>query len=226
MSAQQPGLGRRYAPDARDHAYLLRAAEATRLRRNKTWPLFSRHLDQGATGTCVGHAFRHLLTGTPVPRRDLVPSAFDIYDAAIKADEWSENDNDTARQFGTSVRAGAKALQALGLISAYGWAYDLDTALDWLSWHGPLVGGFNWYDTFFDRDKDGFLRLTPRSRLVGGHCILIVGVDLKRQAVRCLTSWRDFGYFFLSFDDFARLLREDGELCSPTEAQHGKAAQP
>ncbi len=216
---QRPGLGRHHAPDARDHAFLLRAT-APQPPRTKMWPLMARWLDQGETGTCVGHAFRHLLTGTPQPLGDPAPSPFAIYDRAILLDEFPDNDRDTQRQMGTSVRAGAKALQELGLIGAYGWAYDVDTAIDWLSWHGPLVAGFAWRDSFFARDQDGFMRITPRSRIVGGHCILIVGVDLRRQAVRCLTSWSTFGYFFLSFADLERLLKEDGECVAPTEVPH------
>ncbi len=188
--------------------------------RTKHWPMMAKWLDQGATGTCVGHGFRHLLTGYPKPMANPLPSAFDIYDAAILIDEWRDNDNDTARQFGTSVRAGAKALQALGLISAYGWAYDLDTALAWLSWHGPLVIGTAWYSSMFERHKDGYLRIEPRARVTGGHCTILTGVDVTRGAVRGLTSWRDWGYWWMSFEDFARLLREDGECCSPTETPH------
>ncbi len=161
---------------------------------------------------------------TPAPARP-APQCLDIYDWAIGLDEWADNDWDTARQFGTSVRAGAKVLQGLGLIESYGWAYDLDTAIDWLSWQGPLVIGTNWYDSMFERDRHGFLRIPNGSRVVGGHCTLVMSVDLQREAVRVLTSWRDFGYFWLSFEDFERLIREDGECCSPTETPHSKEKQ-
>ena len=221
MSVNGYGLGRLHSPDARDHKYLLRTLTApTRPLRTIHHPMFSKWLDQGATGTCVGHGFRHLLTGYPQPMAHPAPSAFAIYDRAIQLDEWADNDRDTARQFGTSVRAGAKVLQELGLISAYGWAFDLDTALAWLSWHGPLVIGTNWYDSMFERGRDGYLRIPPGARVAGGHCTLVVGIDVKRGAVRGLTSWRDWGYWWLSFEDFARLIREDGECCSPTETQH------
>jgi len=220
MSAQQPGLGRRYAPDARDHAYLLRAADpAGQPRRNKIWPLFARHRDQGATGTCVGHAWRHLLTGTPVPQRNPYPSAFEIYDRATVVDEWSDNDNDVHRQFGTSVRAGAKVLQGMGLIASYGWAYDIDTAIDWLCWRGPLVAGTAWYESMFTRGGEGYVGVDRNSRAAGGHAYLWAGWSEKRGAVYCVNSWRDWGGFFLAGEDAEWLLKQNGEVCSPTESR-------
>ena len=219
MNAQQPGLGRRFSPDARDHAYLLRAAEATQPRRNKTWPLFSRHLDQGATGTCVGHAWRHLLTGTPRPFRNPTPSAFEIYDRATVVDEWSDNDNDVNRQFGTSVRAGAKVLQGMGLIASYGWAYDIGTAIDWLCWKGPLVAGTIWMESMFERNKWGHIGVDRGGRVAGGHAYLWAGWNEKRGAVYCVNSWRDWGGFFLAGEDAEWLLKQNGEVCSPTESR-------
>lgn len=223
MSATTHGLGRRHAPDARDHAYLLRALAPPEPPRSRSWPLFAKWLDQGATGTCVGHGWRHLLTGTPQPCRAATPTPFAIYDRAILLDEWADNDQDTARRLGTSVRAGAKALQALGLISAYGWAFDVDAAIDWIANHGPVVAGTNWYSSMFERDKGGYLRIPPGATVVGGHCTLWLRYDARRGAIGGLTSWRDFGYFWLACEDAERLIREDGEACSPTEAAHGKA---
>ena len=225
MSVNGYGLGRLHSLDARDHAYLLRATEASRPRRSKTWPLFAKWLDQGATGTCVGHAFRHLLTGTPQPRRDPLPSAYLIYDKAIEIDEFPENDRDYARQFGTSVRAGARVLQGMGLISAYGWAYDIDTAIDWLCWHGPLVSGTVWLDSMFDRRKDGSVAVDRTRRPVGGHAYLWAGWNEKRGAVYCVNSWRTWGGFWLAGEDAEWLLLQDGEVCSPTEVAHTKGAQ-
>lgn len=216
-----PGLGRIVAPDIRDEPYRLRAlglvGAEPRPRRTKVWPMFAKWIDQGQTGTCVGHGWRSLLTGTPRPRRDPLPTPFQIYDAAIAIDEWASNDNDTARQFGTSVRAGARVLQALGLLTSYGWADDVDTAVDWLCWHGPMVGGFNWYSSFYERDKSGFLSIAPGARVAGGHCFLIQGWDERRGAAVCLNSWATYGRFLLSGETFERLLREDGECATPVE---------
>lgn len=44
------GLGRLPAPDARDHAYLLRATAGIMPHRTKHWPMMAKWLDQGATG--------------------------------------------------------------------------------------------------------------------------------------------------------------------------------
>jgi hypothetical protein len=126
------GLGRLPARDERDRRFLLmehpRAQTITKVL-DKTWAFFSRPLDQGNTGTCVGHGWKHCLMAAPIVRKkDDKPSPFDIYDAAIKVDEFPDNDNDTDRQMGTSVRAGAKVLQTLGLLDEYAWITTADEA--------------------------------------------------------------------------------------------------
>jgi hypothetical protein len=127
---------------------------------------------------------------------------------------------------GTSVRAGAKALKQLGLIDAYGWAFDMETLIQWLCWHGPIVSGTNWYSSMFDRDAEGFLRIAPRATVVGGHCTLYQGWDEQKGAVVGLTSWPDFGRFLLSGEDAERLLKEQGEACSPTDTPIGNVPHP
>jgi hypothetical protein len=221
MSGTLPGLGRLFHPDPRDWPLRAVAAPAQEPveRRTKIWTMRYRWLDQGATGTCVGHGWKHELLCEPTrsTKRLGSPTPFDIYDAAISIDEWTENDGDTARQFGTSVRAGAKVLQALGLLDHYAFVQSIHEAIDWLCSPrgGPLVTGFNWYETMFERNAAGFLTIGGAIR--GGHCTLAHGWDNRRGAVKCLTSWRDFGPFWLAGEDFERLLREDGEACAPVD---------
>lgn len=227
------GLGRRHAPDSRDGQFLLTAhplAQAVVSRKSKTWSMFAPVLDQGQTGTCVGHGWRHRLTASPVVvKPNVPPSAFDIYDAAILLDEWPENDHDTARQDGTSVRAGAKALQARGLLSEYRWATDVDTAANWVGgvdagghWvGGPVVIGVNFYQSMFNLDSEGYMRITPGSALAGGHCMLLIGWNEQRGRFRGLNSWGgswgQAGRFWLAGETAARLFSENGEVCTPSE---------
>ena len=64
------GFGRRYAPDDRDRSYLMRrmlaAPSAVALPTRKTWGIAKTALDQGETGTCVGHAWRNFLRCAPI----------------------------------------------------------------------------------------------------------------------------------------------------------------
>ena len=232
MTMADYGLGRLHAPDPRDNLHLLAAAapmQAVINRRTKYWTLFARPLNQGYTGTCVGHGWRHRLVSSPVMVRSLQPSAFDIYDAATKIDEWSDNDNDTAREFGTSVRAGAKVLKALGMLSEYRWTTDADDAADWIGGvdssgrfiGGPVVIGVNFYDSMFDLSRDSYMEISPTAKLAGGHCMLLIGWDQAHDRFRGINSWGaswgDRGRFWLDAETAQRLFNEDGEVCVATE---------
>lgn len=228
------GLGRRPAPDPRDQNHLLRLhrLEPAQVvaRRTKVWPMFVRHLNQGSEGTCVGHGWKHWLLTAPViqGKRSASPTAVELYDAATEIDEWEENyrpaDNWHDRQFGTSVRAGAKVLQRLGYIEEYDWLYDAETAADWIGGvnatgefvGGSIVIGVNWYDTMDERDAEGFLHLTKTSRRRGGHCVDVRGYHQRSGYFYGIQSW-NYGPFKIAGEALDRLLREDGEGCTAKE---------
>lgn len=240
MTQPVVGMGRRHAPDERDRRFLL--ADHLRIsgvvaRRSHLWAMFDPPLDQGSTGTCVGHGWKHWLLTAPVIQADPAspPSAFDIYDRAIKVDEWTENDNDTARQEGTSVRAGAKVLQSQGRIGAYTWAFDVNTCANWLAGMdaeghfvgGPAVIGVNWYGSMFDLDEGGFLRIAPTAQVEGGHCVLLTGWNEKRGFAYGINSWGRYwgrkGRFYMPGEVLDRLIREDGEVCTSVELRVARA---
>lgn len=228
-------LGRRHALDPRDGRFLLaqhpRALEVAKVV-PKYWGFFAKPIDQGNTGTCVGHAWKHRLMALPIERRkDETPSAFDIYDAATKLDEWTDNDNDTERQWGTSVRAGAKALQAMGLVSEYSWCRTAEEAARWLGGQdaaghfvgGPIVIGVNWYDSMFETDEEGILHIS--GEVAGGHAVCLNRWVPTLGLFGGIQNWslpwgeRGRGHFYLKAEDLERLLKEDGEGCTPTESR-------
>ena len=123
-----PGFGRRYAPDQRDGNFLMRRmladARAVTLPARKTWGINATALNQGETGTCVGHAWRNFLRCAPIRTEKGGPSPFDIYRSAVGKDSWPDNDDeaqlpdaDPGLDFGTSVRAGAEAVTDSGASS-------------------------------------------------------------------------------------------------------------
>ncbi len=101
--------------------------------------------------------------------------ALAIYKRAQQLDIWpGENYS------GTSVLGGAKAVKELknnvgeSYISEYRWAFGIEDLIRALAYQGPVVLGLNWYAGMFNSDTAGWLRVT--GALVGGHCLLALGV--------------------------------------------------
>jgi len=227
-----PAFGRREDLDLRDRAYLmtrvLASPERLKLPARKTWRIDRNALNQGSTGTCVGHAWRNFLRCDPLRTERTGPSPYDIYRAAVRLDAWPDNDDeatlpdgDSGLDFGTSVRAGAKAMESLRRLASYLWAFDLQTALQWLLTRGPVVVGMPWYSSFMQPDIEGVVKIEPGAYVLGGHAFLIRGADGRRALARCVNSWGDeyakSGEFFIPFGDLERLIHENGECCAAVE---------
>jgi hypothetical protein len=233
-----PGFGRITEEDARDCEHLMQmvlAAEpepplsVAELISYRTGPI----LDQGETGTCVGHGWRALLSGAPI-QTSRGPKPFDIYDSAIKIDQWPDNDTDTARKMGTSVRAAAKVLQEWGFLERYVWAFSAEDALNWmLAGKGGVVIGINWYDGMMRPGDDGFIH--PTGRMLGGHCVYVYGANRKLGFVTIQNSWgtdwggwkgavgnkkTSLGKAKISVEDFDRLIKNGGEACTAAEKKN------
>lgn len=210
------GLGRLVAPDHRDSNYLLSSPRipVTRLWRN--WYDIGWIGDQGATPTCVGFAWSHYLeaspTTHPAPGPHIDPMV--IYRQAQLLDEWAGQEYE-----GTSVRAGAKYLQSIGVIYEYRWAFNIDTVCRNLLEVGPVVLGVNWYDGFTEPDAKGMIHLD--GPVVGGHAILATGYHKLRKRVRLRNSWgREWGvkgHCWISESDLGILIAQDGEACMAAE---------
>ncbi len=218
-------FGRISAPDERDLAHPMRAAVPSRapLPDFKYWSTGS-VLDQGNTGTCVGHGWAGWLMASPTRTRN-GPPPFTIYRESVLVDGWSQNDAeavgpDSGLRFGTSVRAGAKVLEARGHIEEYVWGFDVDTVKRYVLLRGSVVLGSNWYEGGIETDERGFIQLT--GGVLGGHAVLINGFSKVKNAFRGLNSWgawgdKKSGKFWLRSQDMERLMGEGGEACSAVE---------
>lgn len=221
-------LGRRRHEDPRDHDHPMRAhlsAEAS-LPAKRTWTISSVHLDQGPTGTCVGHGWRNFLRCSPIRTTAEHPSAWDIYKKAILLDPWKDNDyeakfpdGDSRLESGTTVRAGAQAVVDLHKMEGYSWAFDLATTSQWLRGKGPVVIGVNWYDSMFEPDAQGIIRIRPGARVAGGHCVCLRGDDMNKGMARGIQSWGNdwsslHGDFLIPHEDLERLIHEGGDVCT------------
>lgn len=219
------GLGRIESPDARDLAYPMRsmlAEPGTALPESKTWAIRPTALFQGSTSSCVGHAWANFLRCAPMQTNANIDKLrFEIYDAATKLDVWAQNDNDTERSFGTSVRAGAEAVMAMGRLKSYLWAFDLQTVVEYVLTHGSVVLGTRWYTSMFHPNDKHICTIGPADKVEGGHAYLLRGVNTRRAIALCSNSWGDgwgkSGEFFLPFHVLERLIHEAGECCVATE---------
>lgn len=213
-----PGLGRLPSPDPRDRNFPLRASVPRGLTGYRYWWDSGAWLDQGSTGTCVGHGWAHWVEDAPrSPIGTIDP--FQIYRDACLLDVWPEND-DQSLDWGTSVRAGAKALLDRGIVTSYLWAFDLQTVIDAILSRGPVVVGTDWYDSMFVTawiNGRRTIRITPGAEVVGGHCYVLNGVSTTARVFRMKNSWgRGWGVdgrASIGFDDMARLIESDGEAC-------------
>jgi hypothetical protein len=217
------GLGRRPAPDPRDERHLIRPLLAVPLEEapnSRFWYDNAWWGDQGNTPKCVEFGWQHFLADGPITHkgpRPVIQPIGTLYHEAQLVDEWPGEGYD-----GTSVRAGAKALQARGLIGEYLWAWDAETVLTTILTKSPVVVGVNWYSSFDTPDKDGVIRISGSIR--GGHAFELNGGNRARGMVRAKQSWRRDRYgkngrFWLPMEVLDRLIHEDGEAALATEVK-------
>jgi hypothetical protein len=181
-------------------------------------------LDQGDLGSCTGNAAEAfagsdpLYSDIPISVKARPSSSPDVaeqqavalYSAATKLDDVHGQYPPT--DTGSTGVAVAKAAQTAGLISGYQHAFSLDTALKALA-VSPLIIGVNWYEGFDQPDANGVVKVSGEVR--GGHEFLLFAIDAEQQRVLARNSWGTIwgvqGTFSFSWDDFGRLLDEDGD---------------
>lgn len=206
-------LGRLVEHDPRSRAFAAaRAPQPVTV----LWERQTRPYDQGELGCCTGAAMAGLLMTLPywVPGRRLkLHNAQALYSRATQLDgfagSWPADDT------GSSGLAVARAAREAGWIAGYGHAFGLDHALAALV-YGPVLTGISWYDSMDRPTSAGLVRITKNAELRGGHEVVVVGCDVEKREVRACNSWGpewgDHGYFRMSWDTWARLLAEDGDV--------------
>lgn len=212
--------------DPKSRAWPIRTRTAGKLPRSYTWRC-SKCLDQGTEGACVGFGVTHELIARPVELASLsARMARNIYFEAQHLDPWPGGAYPGATPFyeGTSVLSGMKAAQARGYYDSYRWGFDLDDLILGLGYTGPAVLGLAWHEDMSKPDAHGFIR--PTGPVLGGHCILANGVNVKNETIRLHNSWGESwgvkGECLISWTDMARLLDEEGEVVFPLKRSHGK----
>lgn len=215
----EKGLGRVFIPDDRDKNYPLRAImpKAKTDRDYKYWFPNGWTGNQGNTPQCVAYAWLHYLEDGGITQNHKNPPVMPpewFYKECQKNDYWPGENYP-----GTSVRAGAGVAQREGYISNYWWTWDIEEAVDAVMNIGPVVLGVDWYSNMSQPDLKNIIR--PTGTYQGGHAIEWNGVNKKTELCRIKNSWgRKYGnngYAYISFNDLAKLLAANGEVCIANE---------
>lgn len=199
--------------DPKSLEFPIRTLVTNKARRSYTWRV-PVALDQGAEGACVGFGWAHELAARPKEDPTITnDDAFHIYHRAQELDEWPGESYQ-----GTSVLAGAKTVMELGKIKEYRWALgpgaaaaENDLALA-VGYKGPAVLGTFWYEGMMEQDEAGYLH--PTGNILGGHCYLVYGYNLK-TGYKVWNSWGTGHYGNISPADMITLLANSGEACIP-----------
>lgn len=212
-------LGRIPFYDERSRNYAIREAVGDRKPRSYTWRC-SKVLDQKNYGACVGFAWAHELIARPSEITHIDhEAAMNLYFLAQMRDPWpgGEYPDSSPIVGGTSVLAGAKAAQAMGYIDGYKWGFGLEDAILGIGYEGPAVIGVHWREGMQNPDSNGFIHPTGSYR--GGHALLAYGENVRTRTVYLHNSWSedwgDNGTCKVSFDDFEKMLMDQGEICFP-----------
>jgi len=183
--------------------------------RSYTWSC-NTDLDQKGEGACVGFCIGNELKARPAKVQGITNGfCRELYYDAQRSDPWPGGEYPWAwpRYAGTSTLAGIKQGQKRGYYDEYRWAFTLEDFFYGIGHNGPAVIGVNWYEGMHTPDANGFIR--PTGDVLGGHCTLVTAIDIKRGIVTIQNSWGInwgiHGKCFMTFEDIANLLLEDGE---------------
>jgi hypothetical protein len=225
-------LGRHVVHDSRSLRYRAPARDPAQLasvRHRINIPI----LDQGALGSCTGHAGTAAIASDPFWRAAEPPLtaagdphlyAVGLYSAATKFDPWpGEYEPEDTGSDGLSI---AKVLHARGLISGYMHATSLAAALTALAERVVMVGS-SWLNGMFEPGSDGHLRVAGPS--AGGHEYALDELDVERQRVWIRNSWGEAwgvaGRAWVSWQELGQLLADDGD-CTVLVPASQPAPQP
>jgi len=222
-------FGRVYLEDPKDENYLIRDVipqEGLPDIRQKFWWAEGWSGDQGRTPRCVVYSWSHWLEDGPVIQ-DVIPGRpkpmFDMTEFYRLCQLWDQIPGENYE--GTTIRAGAKILQKLGVIGEYRWAKTLDDVIAAVTHIGPMVVGTHWTRNMTNPTSHRYI-MRPTGADQGGHAYLINGINRDKELFRIKNSWgrgwADNGHAYISFTNFEKLLKNNGEACVAFENKVSK----
>ncbi len=173
-------------------------------------------LDQGQVGRCTGNAGIGAISSDPFENKDNPVYSRDeagatkLYSDAEKIDGFAGYPPVDRGSSGLSI---AKALLNAGLISGYQHTFTLNDALKALTVY-PIIAGIPWYSQMFTPDADG--RVHPIGMIEGGHEVQAYKIDCANGRIwfhnSWGTAWGVSGDFYITWQDFALLLAQQGDV--------------
>lgn len=171
-------------------------------------------LHQGDRPLCVTFSWKQLLQCQPIAQ-GLGLNTDGFHQLAQERDEWPGTD----RNFGTSIRAGAKVLKLLGAIESYVWTDNVWELAYWVLTKGPVVMAMDYW-TGWDRG----LQARVDGDRTGGHSVVCIGCNGATQQFLFVNSWGEGwghnGMFALPAEDVQMMFRDyRAQACAPVEAK-------
>ena len=207
-------LGRHVVHDPRSRNFSADAAAAIK---SVQHPAVGLPLDQGNIGSCTANALCGALDSAPdnaAGRQFAENDAVSLYELETQLEGQPYPPNDP----GGSGLMVSKAAKQLGWISSYTHAFGIDHALRALTLR-PVITGVNWYTSFDAPDANGLVAIASNATVRGGHEVVADAIDEPNRLVWFWNSWGASyglgGRFCMSFDTWAQLLAEQGDVTVP-----------
>lgn len=214
-------LGRHVEHDERSRAFPF-TAPGPAARQSVTWGITKTVLHQklnACTGNAAAHCFntdlfRNFRREKNGGKMFIQSDAVRIYSLATHHDEFPGQYPPTDK--GSSGLGVAKACKQMGYIDRYTHCFSFDQLLEAIEIQPVLVGTL-WTKKMNKPDANGLMTPGPLrgTNVVGGHEYLCRGVDYENKILRFRNSWGKkwglAGDCFVTFDDFKKLLRADGD---------------
>src|SRR3954447_25531680 len=188
------------SPRSAQSAELIRPYEldpgAVGERRRRFWYSGGVRINQGQTSAVVGVVWTHWLSARqiPAPTGDYdFNYALDLFHDAQRAGEAPEDDN-----AGAQLLDGVAVMFSRGLVDACYRCQTIDDVRDALLVKGPVIAGVEWRESMFQPhrvDGQSVCRVERESPVVGGHALLLDGIDLDLELgdvtgfIRFKNSW-------------------------------------
>jgi len=238
-----PQLGRNVNHDDRSKNFPAEKGAVKTILHEREIPI----LNQMNLGKCTAEAMVGLLGCTPFFEKlseELQTQLKMPGDSTGEADNFSDelyhvetelqdpNDAYPPNDPGGSGLYVMKAAKSEGLINHYQHAFGLEHALRAIA-NRPVIIGVTWYNSMFETDNNGFIRVDPNSGVAGGHEILVRGstianadeLDAAGNYISGDNSWGEGwgidlglggGSWHMHTSDFNLLLQDYGDVTTAT----------